>query len=116
MPVKSKPSSRPDPAEPRVTHVAIIGAGAGGSALLSVLAPDPLVRIVGVAEINPKAPGLRLAKRYGIPLTRNFRDLLNSENVDLIIDVTGNPEVEEALFKLNRAGVDVMRGTRAELL
>src|SRR2546425_775322 len=83
MPVKSKPSSRPDPAEPRVTHVAIIGAGAGGSALLTVLAPDPLVRIVGVAEVDPKAPGLRLAKRYGIPVTRNFRDLLSAEELDL---------------------------------
>ena len=84
--------------------------------MLSVLAPDPLVRIVGVAEINPKAPGLRLAKRYGIPLARNFRDLLDSENVDLIIDVTGNPEVEEALFKLNRVGVDVIRGTSAKFM
>src|SRR2546422_8692034 len=91
MPVKTKPSSRrrstpqkrgasrPDAAVPRITNVAIIGAGAGGSALLTILAPDPLVRIVGVAEIDPKAPGLRLAKRYGIPVTRNFRDLLSSE-------------------------------------
>ena len=125
MPLNTKPSphppqkrgaSRPDAAGLHVTHVAIIGAGAGGSALLSVLAPDPLVRIVGVAEINPKAPGLRLAKRYGIPLTRNFRDLLDSENVDLIIDVTGNPEVAEALFKLNRVGVDVIRGTSAKFM
>src|SRR5437899_7515717 len=105
MPVKSKPSSRPDPAEPRVTHVAIIGAGAGGSALLTILAPDPLVRIVGVAEINSKAPGLRLAKRYGIPVTRDFRELVSSEEVELVIDVTGNPEVEEALFDLDQAGV-----------
>src|SRR5439155_3768692 len=93
MPVKTKLSSRrrsthqkrgasrSDTAEPRITNVAIIGAGAGGSALLTVLAPDPLVRIVGVAEINPRAPGLRLAKRYGIPVTRNFRDLLSSEEV-----------------------------------
>jgi two-component system sensor histidine kinase DegS len=125
MPLNTKPSahppqkrgaSRPDAAGQHVTHVAIIGAGAGGSALLSVLAPDPLVRIIGVAEINPKAPGLRLAKRYGIPVTRNFRDLLNSENVDLIIDVTGNPEVEEALFELNRIGVDVIRGTSAKFM
>src|SRR5437660_11072602 len=116
MPVKSKPSSRPDPAEPRVTNVAIIGAGAGGSALLTILAPDPLVRIVGVAEIDPKAPGLRLAKRYGIPVTRNFRDLLSSEEVDLIIDVTGNPGVENALLELDRAGVAVIRGTSAKFM
>jgi two-component system, NarL family, sensor histidine kinase DegS len=128
MPVKTKLSSRrrstpqkrgasrPDAAEPRVTNVAIIGAGAGGSALLTVLAPDPLVRIVGVAEINPRAPGLRLAKRYGIPVTRNFRDLLGSEEVDLIIDVTGSPEVERALHELDRVGVAVIRGTSAKFM
>ena len=128
MPVKSKPSSRrpstpqkrgasrQEAAEPRITNVAIIGAGAGGTALLTVLAPDPLVRIVGVAEIDPKAPGLRLAKRYGIPVTRNFRDLLSSEEVDLIIDVTGNATVESALRELDRAGVAVIRGTSAKFM
>src|SRR5437867_10958167 len=112
MPVKSKPpsprrptpqkrgSSRPGEAEPRITNVAIIGAGAGGSALLTVLAPDPLVRIAGVAEIAPKAPGLRLAKRYGIPVTPNCRHLLSSQDVDLIIDVTANPEGANALPEL----------------
>jgi len=128
MPVKSKPSSRrpstpqkrgasrQEAAEPRITNVAIIGAGAGGTALLTVLAPDPLVRIVGVAEIDPKAPGLRLAKRYGIPVTRNFRDLVSSEEVDLIIDVTGNATVESALRELDRAGVAVIRGTSAKFM
>src|SRR5229473_478527 len=127
MPLKAKPSSRrstplkhgasrPESAGHHVTNVAIIGAGSGGSALLTILAPDPLVRIVGVAEIDPKAPGLRLAKRYGIPVTRNFRDLLSSEEVDLVIDVTGNPEVEEALFELDRVGVAVIRGTSAKFM
>ena len=127
MPLKIKPSprrrlprrqraSREGAAVPVVTNVAIIGAGSGGSALLTILAPDPLVRIVGVAEINPKAPGLRLARRYGIPVTRNFRELVSHEDVELIIDVTGNPEVEEALFELDRVGVAVIRGTSAKFM
>ena len=101
MPVKAKSAARRPPKKasrrpgsrrplPPVTRVAIIGAGAGGSALLSILARDPLVRIVGIAEINPKAPGLRLAKRYGIPVVRDYKELLGSEEVDLIIDVTGD--------------------------
>ena len=101
---------------PAVTNVAIIGAGKGGSALLTILATDPLVRIVGVAEINPKAPGLRLAKRYGISLSRNFRDLVSSEEVGLVIDVTGNVEVEEALFNLDRVGVAVIHGASAKFM
>jgi len=74
------------------------------------------VRIVGVAEINPKAPGLRIAKRYGIPVTQDFRELLSSEEVDLIIDVTGNWEVEEALAEFDRVGVAVIGGTSAKFM
>jgi two-component system sensor histidine kinase DegS len=96
--------------------VAIIGAGAGGSALLKILAPDPLVRIVGVAEINPRAPGLRLAKRYDIPVTRDFHELLASEDLDLLIDVTGNWEVEDVLAEFNRVGVAVIGGASAKIM
>lgn len=127
MPAKTMSASRRRPTPkprasrraataPVVTNVAIIGAGAGGSALLTILAPDPLVRIVGVAEINPKAPGLRLAKRYGIPVSRNFRNLVSSEEVGLVIDVTGNPDVEDALLELDRVGVAIIRGASAKFM
>jgi two-component system sensor histidine kinase DegS len=127
MPVKAKSSlrrSRPKlrapmsarEAAPPVTRVAIIGAGAGGTALLSILAGDPLVRIVGIAEINSKAPGIRLAKRYGIPVVRNYHDLLASEELDLIIDVTGNWEVEETLVEFDRVGVAVIGGASAKFM
>ncbi|MCP9440069.1 MAG: hypothetical protein NHB36_09305, partial [Nitrospira sp.] len=54
-------SERPRPirrktASPGATHVAIIGAGRGGTALMEIFANDPLVQIVGVAEIDPRAP------------------------------------------------------------
>jgi two-component system sensor histidine kinase DegS len=73
-----------------VTHVAIIGAGRGGKALMEIFANDPLVDIVAVAEIEDSAPGLALAKRLKIPFTQDYRMLLNLERVDLIIDVSGS--------------------------
>lgn len=102
--------------KPATTRVAIIGAGAGGSALLTILARDPLVRIVGIAEINPKAPGIRLAKRYGIPVLHDYHELLSSEAIDLIIDVTGSWEVEETLAEFDRVGVAVVGGTSAKFM
>lgn len=47
--------------------VLIIGAGRGGLALLEMFLEDSLVRIVAVADTNPAAPGIRLAKKHGIP-------------------------------------------------
>jgi two-component system sensor histidine kinase DegS len=101
---------------PAATHVAIIGAGRGGTALMEILATDPLVRIVGVAEINPRAPGLSLAKRLQIPVTRDYRLLLNLERLDLVIDVSGNPEVGNRLESFHRMGVTIIGGASAKFM
>ena len=64
------------------TNVAIIGAGRGGTALMEIFADDPLVRIVGVAEVDQQAPGVSLAEQLGIPVTRDYRQLSALERVD----------------------------------
>jgi two-component system sensor histidine kinase DegS len=99
-----------------VTHVAIIGAGRGGTALMEIFANDPLVDIVAVAEIDDSAPGLALAKRLKIPVTRDYRMLLNLERVDLIIDVSGSPEVWQALQDFHRMGVTILGGASAKFM
>lgn len=98
------------------TMVAIIGAGRGGTALMEIFAQDPLVQIVGIAEVDPKATGMKLAKRLHIPIMRNYRDLLAIENVDLIIDVSGNAGVEEALEDFHRMGVTIIGGASAKFM
>ena len=79
-----------------MTRVVIIGAGRGGSALIDILHQDPLVKIIGIADVNPNAPALDIAQRKSISTTNDYRKLL-TRNVDLIIDVTGSPAVHEAL-------------------
>jgi two-component system sensor histidine kinase DegS len=96
--------------------VAIIGAGHGGTALMEIFANDPLVQIVGVAEVNPQAPGLTLAKRLRIPVTRDYRKLLAMERVDLIIDVSGDADVWEFLQDFHRMGVTVIGGASAKFM
>lgn len=98
------------------TRVAMIGAGQGGTALMEIFASDPLVKIVGVAEVNAHAPGIKLAKQLRIPVTQNYRDLLEMEHLDLIIDVTGNPEVGRALLEFHRMGVTVIGGASAKFM
>jgi two-component system sensor histidine kinase DegS len=101
---------------PGATNVAIIGAGRGGTALMEIFANDPLVRIVGIAEVDPHAPGLSLAKRLRIPVTRDYRKLLAMEQVDLIIDVSGNAEVWQFLQDFHRMGVTVIGGASAKFM
>lgn len=113
-PVKARTSRQRNPAAP--THVAIIGAGKGGTALIEIFARDPLVEIVGIAEINPQAPGIKLARKLKIPITSDYRALLEMETVDLIIDVTGNREVERALEDFHRMGVTIIGGASAKFM
>ncbi|HXX75149.1 MAG TPA: sensor histidine kinase [Nitrospiraceae bacterium] len=101
---------------PGTTHVGIIGAGRGGTALMEIFANDPLVEIIGVAEINPKALGLNLAKRLKIPVTKDYRELLDLEQMDLLIDVTGNPDVGQFLQDFHRMGVTVIGGASAKFM
>jgi two-component system sensor histidine kinase DegS len=101
---------------PSATHVAIIGAGRGGTALMEIFATDPLVRIVGIAEVNPRAAGLKLARRLDTFITRDYRELLDMERVDLIIDVSGNAEVGRALQAFHRLGVAVIGGASAKFM
>ncbi|MDE3017951.1 MAG: Gfo/Idh/MocA family oxidoreductase [Nitrospirota bacterium] len=98
------------------THVAIIGAGRGGTALMEIFATDPLVRVVGIAEVDAKAAGIALARRLNIPITRDYRDLLEMERVDLIIDVSGSAEVGRVLQDFHRMGVAVIGGASAKFM
>jgi two-component system sensor histidine kinase DegS len=98
------------------THVAIIGAGKGGTALMEIFARDPLVEIVGIAEINSRAPGIKLARKLKIPVTADYRRLLKMKAVDLIIDVTGDARVERALQDFHRMGVTVIGGASAKFM
>jgi two-component system sensor histidine kinase DegS len=111
-----KRRNRPPQVDAGATHVAIIGAGRGGTALLEIFAQDPLVEVVGIAEINPKAPGIRLARKLKVPVTPDYRELLALEQVDLIIDVTGNAEVERVLQDFHRMGVTVIGGASAKFM
>lgn len=83
---------------------------------MEIFAIDPLVQIVGVAERNPKAPGLGLAKQLNIPITRDYRQLLTMEPVDLIIDVSGDGEVRKFLQDFHRMGVTIIGGASAKFM
>ena len=55
------------PQETQGYPVLIIGGGRGGHALLEMFNGDSLVKVIAIADTNPGAPGIQLAKSYGIP-------------------------------------------------
>ncbi len=80
--------------------VAVVGCGRTGQPLLKELKKHKYIKIVGVADINEKSPGMQFAKKSKIPATKNFMYLAKKgKNIDMIIDVSGNKKVRDSLKK-----------------
>jgi len=97
-------------------QIVIVGGGKGGEALLKILHNDPLVKVMGVADLNRKAPGLQYAKEQGIYTTTDYQILLEKKKPDLVVDVTGNSSVRSALKKGSNGNFEVIGGKSAHLM
>lgn len=78
-------------------NLALVGAGRQGLAILEALVPprrdnQPL-RVVGVADLNPQAPGIIYAHRYHIPVFQNFLEVITLSELDIVVNTTGLPEI-----------------------
>lgn len=51
------------------------------------------LKLAGVADVNPRAPGLERARAAGVFTTSDFRDLLTIPGLDLLIELTGDDAV-----------------------
>ncbi len=98
------------------TKVAIVGAGKGGTALLELLHQIPDVDIVGIADTNPHAPGLRRARDLNIQVSDQVPDLVGDHGVNLIMDVTGDPDMVETILSHKDPAAVVVNGATAKLL
>jgi len=100
----------------RPTKIAILGGGKGGSALLSLFSHLPGVEIVGITDKDPNAPALKRANELGIPVLHDAMSLIASEGKDLIVDVTGDPHMQQLIAEHKGPGAEVLGGATARLL
>lgn len=94
--------------------ILIIGAGRGGIAMIELFYDELDVRIVGVADTNPDAPGLVFARKHGIQTYLDIDEALKANSQCFVINLTHDEEVSEqaSLF----VGADsVMGGHSAKL-
>ncbi|QRG69821.1 sigma 54-interacting transcriptional regulator [Brevibacillus choshinensis] len=67
----------------------IVGAGRGGTALLRMLNQMERIEIVAVVDHRTDAPGLELARSFGIKTDTDYRPYLN-DDLDVILEATGD--------------------------
>jgi two-component system NtrC family sensor kinase len=98
------------------TKVAIVGAGKGGIALLELLHQIPDVHIVGITDKDPQAPGLQRARELNIHVAEKVPELISNHGANLILDVTGDPRMQETILSHKRPEAEVVNGPTAKLL
>jgi PAS domain S-box-containing protein len=95
--------------------VMIVGAGKGGTSILKILRETAVLDVQVVIDHNETAPGLKLAQQEGIQTGKDWRPYL-TEEIDIIIEVTGKQEVFEELRDARGKNTVLIPGSVAFLI
>ena len=101
-------------------NVAIVGGGRACYHLLKILDDDRLSRlkmkILGISDVNPEAPGISLARELNLFTTTNLRELFTLKGLNLIIEITGSKKVRNEILRTKPSGVSFIDHMAARLL
>jgi PAS domain S-box-containing protein len=77
--------------------IGIIGGGKGGTTLIETLIDYDNIKIAGISDINPSAPGLKLATQKGIKCFKDPEDMIKECDLDVVFEVTGDEDLVKKL-------------------
>jgi PAS domain S-box-containing protein len=98
--------------------IGIVGGGKGGHEVLQLISGDPRhtksIEILGVADPNPRARGMVLANKMGIPTFDHWAPLL-AKAPDLILELTGDPQVRKRIMRQKQPHTQIIDHLKARL-
>lgn len=100
-------------------NIAVVGAGTRCLALLKALR-DPVfeslqARVVAVADERDQAICMEQARREGLVVTKDYNDLLQRDDIDLIIEMTGKEEIFYDILRKKKKTVRAFDNRTAQL-
>ncbi len=108
----ANPDQTANDAQKLLLNLAIVGGGKACKFFLNLLSQAPLphldIRLLGVADSNPDAEGLALAREMGIYTTFDFKDLFKIKGLDAIIELTNDKTVLLQLIHEKPKGVGIL--------
>ena len=96
-------------------RIALAGGNVAGGALISLLRTEPNIRVVALYEEKPDAPGVMLARKWGIPICTKL-DELKEHRPSLVINVISEIDFEERLKNALGEKIEVINPKAAKLL
>jgi PAS domain S-box-containing protein len=83
------------------TTIAIVGGGRACKAFLEFLTDDAFAdqrpEILGVADINQEADGVRYARTLGIPVTADYTEFFKLKSLETLLELTNSHAIIETL-------------------
>jgi len=102
------------------SNIGIVGGGRFCKIFLKFLheknVSERSVSVLGVADINPHAEGLRFARQLGIFTTHDYRELFKLENLQVLIEITDDPALGETIGKTKPEGVQLIDHIEAQAI
>ena len=98
------------------TTVAILGAGKGGTALLELFSHFPGIEIVGIADNVESSPGMFYARQLNIPTSENPLNLIRRQGINLLMNVTGDPAIDQMIIDYKDPETEVLGGAASKVL
>jgi len=80
---------------PYEQSVLIIGAGPGGSALLDIFSKEVQIKILGIVDINPDAPAMRMAQKLNIKVYTDIEKALKKSGNCIVFNMTHDQSLSE---------------------
>ena len=81
----------------------IVGGGPGCKAIMDMMFAEKLsqlrMNLVGVASTSGDAVGYRYAREKGIYTTKDYKDLYELDDLDMIIELTGRDDVAKEVAR-----------------
>ena len=100
-------------------NVAIVGGGPGCEAIMDMIFAEKLsqlrMKLIGVASTNPEAPGYLYAQEKRMHTTKDYRDLYELKDLNIIIELTGRDEVASEIFETKPAHIRLIDHVTARL-
>lgn len=100
----------------RTLKVAIAGGDLRAASMLRLLAEVESIEVVALAEPRAGAAGAVAARELGIPTSEDIADLGSVPEIDVILDLTDDPELRARLVAYRPAAVEIVGARGADLI
>ncbi|MGD8740285.1 MAG: ATP-binding protein [Desulfobacterales bacterium] len=100
-------------------NIAIVGGGSRCKQLMEAIERHEFHKIhpkvVAVADVNADAPGIVKARKNGLFVTGDYNDFFKKDDIDLIIELTGNMDIFNDVLRKKKSTVRAIGSRTAQL-